>query len=277
MKRVYILIMLMTVFASCRNSRNEVSEEIIQMIEGLNAHNSRVYESFTVDYLITPKRYEKYYFNYKNLLETNKRLNEILNKKIDNNSISLKNEFSNIYQEMINIIDSIYRPIVSTRYIKKVEPEYIYYNFDETPEIINLKKYFYRIENKMMNCSSLNDIFFIQLYLKLIEREVLTFLIKESKIGDVPINRIKPITIKKDNFVNCFIASVDTFNYPVIYIGKSEEYTQNNYKSYIMKEIIDTIYFTKESAKIRIDYWEKYDAILQIKFPDGSMGIYKLE
>jgi hypothetical protein len=278
MKKVLFLIIIMTVFSNCKNSSTEISGEINQIIDGLDAHNSRIYDSFTMDYLITPKRFEKYYFSFNDFVKKNNKLNEILDNKIDNNSISLEKEFNRIYQEMKDIIDSIYRPIVSCRYLKKVEPEYIYKNYDETPEIINLTKYFNPIEDKIKNYSSSNDIYFIQLYLILIEREVLTFLIKESKTGDIPINRIKPITTMKDNVISCYIASVDTFNYPIIYIGKSEEYIfQKNHKGYKMIEIIDTIYFTKESAEIKIDYWKKYDAILEYKFPNGAIGTYKLE
>jgi hypothetical protein len=260
----FFSITIFLLLTSCSWFANTNTEELKRINSGLIQHYEGLEHKFLKSTLLLPNRFSTNYNLYQNFKNENEKIDLIIDSLIVTKNYNIDKKIFVHFNKLKTLIDSIY--ISRNAWVG-----------EKSPQKTNLDKFLYPLENALYYCTNETDMHFIKLYLNLIDREVITFLYEKAMEGTIPINFIKPITVEKENKKICYVAGVDTCNYPIIYIGKFKSYIVNNYLDYKAIEIIDTIHFNKEKAEIKIEQWKKYDAILEYKFPNGAIGRYKLE
>jgi hypothetical protein len=78
--------------------------------------------------------------------------------------------------------------------------------------------------------------------------------------------------------LDCYLAGVDTLNYPFVLIGKFKSHQVGDDQFYYKPiEIIDSIPFDKEKASINLNEIRGYEAIINLTGPHGEPIQYKVE
>jgi hypothetical protein len=272
-KRNIFLLIVLIAFCSCNKREQRLNAELKSIANSVKIQTREPSMDLEMFDILFPKRYHEMAILYSDLRKETNILNSLLdslnNIKTNTLSITEKERFNRLFK----LIDSIYIPRLDT-----VRGGDNYGNNYQYTQLTYLNKYLISLKEKIAYANSRTDLEFAKLYLSLIEREVVDFIHEEALAGTVAITNLRPITIKKGNTLDCYLAAVDTCNYPNILIGKFKHYKISDHQvSFNALEIIDTITFVGEKASINLNEINGYEAIIQLTGPHGEPIQYKVD
>lgn len=260
MKRISIvIIVLSTIFFGCNHDK-KLANEIHNIASSVLIHTTDPSDDLIKLNVIIPARYHEMATLFSDLSNENEKLNKLLDSLISENkrlSSIQKKRFNRFYE----LIDSIYIPRLDT-----TRTEDGYGNNYQYTQLTLLNEFLTPLKEKVLHASSKSDMELTRLYLNLIVREVVDFIHMEAQEGTTTINYIKPVTIKKGNTFECYLAAVDTFNPPYILIGKfKSRQIRDQYFYGRPIEVIDSISFFKEKAVIDLNKIIDNEAVIYFR------------
>jgi hypothetical protein len=271
-RRINIIFLLTIISCGCNKHEVRLCNELSNISKTVALHTKEPRTMLEISNLVIPKRYHEMHTLY---FEMKKEMN-ILTNCVDS---LLKNDLYTLsyfdikrFEHFYTTIDSLYIPRLDT--VKGGDN--LGNNYQYT-QLTYLDKFIEPLKEKVEHSASRHDLEFIKLYLMLIDREALAFIHEEAKDYTVPINLLKPITIRDGNYINCYLAAVDTCNYPYILIGKFDHIKLDDNDVYYKKiSIYDTIYFKLEKARIDMNAIKGYEAIAIFIGPHGELIQFKI-
>lgn len=251
-RQFIILLFSIYMILGCRNDQKNIRNEIIQINNAttdITFYQIRELEGFN---LTNPDRYHYYYLEYKYFEKKLIFLNNLLDSIHENNIYRLSEKDLKNFNETYILIDSIYSPRI---YTKTSE-------LDTIIEKNKVNKYLNPIKEKTLKSLKSYDFDLIKLYLNLINREIIDFILYKALEGTIPINYLEPVTIKENDLINCYLTCMDTCLNPMILIGQFDhlKYDQDVY--FKERKIYDTVYFLNGKATIEFEQLDSLEAIL---------------
>ncbi len=263
----YLILLIFSGFLlSCSNKTNTNIESLFETISN-DIHFNK--ENIYVGYHVLPKRYGKEYRTYAlihyqieeliGLLDSLKQLNYknfLINTELLINKLTLLNDSLQVFNKE-NVSS-----IILYKSNKPIDTLYSNEYLDNLMKIIDQNLATARKQNYIQNLDH------IKLNLALVEKDVLYTLNRliDSKTYDV--NYIEPLIIKKENYVECYITSMDTLSDNLIIIGEFDEIQYGNKVHYKLIKPYDTIVVDKAKASISNELFNKGDVILEITLSD---------
>jgi hypothetical protein len=260
-RQIILFFLSLILLGSCRNHEEKICNELDQIAKAVAIHTKEPVTSLQMSNILIPRRYHKMYVLHRDLEKKITYLEHLLDSLIKNNKAIFTKQDISQFKQFYALIDSIYLPRLDT--VKSEANKYT--------QLTSLNLYLEPLKEKINHISSNCDLELAKLYLMLIDREVIAFIHEEAKDYTVPINFIKPVTIKEGNTLKCYLAAVDTCNYPYILIGKFEHLKMNEGKVFYKKLYVhDTVFFSQEKAILDLSKIQGYEAVIYFIGPQGE-------